>query len=54
LSDAEVAAVVERSESEPVQWYYRTLSNVFLDTLEEVSSNLGATFVAALESQPDD
>ncbi len=53
LSDAEVAAVVERSESEPVQWYYRTLSNVFLDTLEEVSSNLGATFVAALESQPD-
>jgi hypothetical protein len=52
LSDADVAAFVERSESEHMQWYYRTLSNVFLDTLEEISSNLGAAFVAALESTP--
>jgi hypothetical protein len=53
LSDADVAAFVERSESEPMQWYYRTLSNVFLDTLEEISNDLGAAFVTALESQPD-
>jgi hypothetical protein len=53
LSDADVAAFVERSESEPMQWYYRTLSNVFLETLEEISNDLGAAFVAALESQPD-
>ena len=53
LSDADVAAFVERSESEPVQWYYRTLSNAFLGALEEISSDLGAVFVAALESQPD-
>jgi hypothetical protein len=53
MSDADVAAFVERSESEPGQWYYGTLSNVFLDTLEEISSKLGAAFVTELESQPD-
>ena len=53
MSDADVSAFVERSESEPGQWYYGTLSNAFLDTLEEISSKLGAAFVTELESQPD-
>lgn len=52
LSDAEVAAFVERSESEPMQWYYRTLSNVFLDTIGEITSDLGTSFSTALESKP--
>jgi hypothetical protein len=52
-SDADVAAFVERCESEPLQWYYVTLSTVFFDILEEISNDLGSAFVAALESQPD-
>jgi len=53
LTDADVAAFVERCESEPIQWYYQILSNAFLDTLEEISNGLGVEFVTALEAQPD-
>jgi len=53
MSDAEVATFVGNSESEPMQWYYRTLSTVFLGTLEEIANDLGTAFTTALESQPD-
>jgi hypothetical protein len=53
LSDEEMATFVAYAESEPGQWYYGCLSDAFLDTLEEISGELGAAFLIALEAQPD-
>jgi hypothetical protein len=53
LSDADLAAFVEHSESDAVQWYYQAQSSALLDTLEEVSNGLGSAFVAALAASPD-
>jgi hypothetical protein len=53
LSDEEMADFVAYTESEPGQWYYGCLSDAFLDTLEEIASDLGEAFLIALEAQPD-
>jgi hypothetical protein len=52
LSDEEIEAVVIFSESEAGKWYYETTSTVFLETLLEITANLGGTLVAALSAQP--
>jgi hypothetical protein len=53
LSDEQIEAFVAYSESEPGQWYYGSLSDAFLGTLEEISNDLGAVFSQALTAQPD-
>lgn len=52
LSDEEIGAIVQFTESDAGRWYHQITSKALADALSETAMGVGDTYVAALDANP--